>query len=77
MALKAMVGEFLMVFIWGMCSAMEKMWTMDWVQLLVLPLPSLMTSGELLHHSLPQFPHLKCGDNDNYHGTYLRKIFYK
>ena len=29
MALKAMVGEFLMVFIWGMCSAMEKMWTIE------------------------------------------------
>lgn len=29
MALKAMVEEFLMVFIWGTCSAMETMWTLE------------------------------------------------
>lgn len=29
MALKAMVEESLMVFIWGMCSAVEKMWTLE------------------------------------------------
>lgn len=53
MALKAMVGEFLMVFILGISIAQWEecgLWNQpDWVQTLALPLTSLMTLCKLLH----------------------------
>ena len=49
---------------WALCSRPWALKPGCLVQIMALPLPSWVTSGKSLNHSVPQFPHLKNGDNN-------------